>query len=518
MVHPDQLPAQLARRFRPEWRLVFFSAFGFGLLAHFYKMANWLPNWDSLVFRYDAQQMLQYGRYFLSLACGLSSYYDLPWLNLLLGLLFLAGSAVCVAALLHLKKPVTLVLTGALIAVFPTVTSTFAYEYVADGYCLAMLAACLSALLLTRPGWRSFFAGAACLWFSVGIYQAYLTVTITLLLVWLLDDLLFHRRSAAASLRSAGRFLAGGVLAGAVYAVALQLVLAFSGTALSDYQGIDTVGSLHLWSALHGCITRFFRFFFDLHNGLTVWFVLNVLVFALLAVFLLTALVQQTLWHDPARFWLLLVYLAALPLGAAALYFLNPWVDYHNLMTMGYAAFYLCFVLFYERLDGLSPRASALRSWAILLVGGAVVFYCIVLANVCYHLSQMSYERSYGTLLRIADRIEQLDGADACTRIAVIGHLPDSRAYSADLSPEMTGYTAGLILRADDPTVGQSVLTAALNDYCSTDYTFATRAEKQQLLALDEVRQMPLWPQTGSVAVVGDTIVIRAGEGIDAND
>ena len=83
----------------------------------------------------------------------------------------------------------------------------------------------------------------------MGIYQAYLTVTITLLLVWLLDDLLFHRRSAAASLRSAGRFLAGGVLAGAVYAVALQLVLAFSGTALSDYQGIDTVGSLQLCTA-----------------------------------------------------------------------------------------------------------------------------------------------------------------------------------------------------------------------------------------------------------------------------
>ena len=61
---------------------------------------------------------------------------------------------------------------------------------------------------------------------------------------------------------------------------------------------------------------------------------LNVLVFALLAVFLLNTLVQQTLWHDPARFWLLLVYLAALPLGAAALYFLNPCVDYHNLMTM----------------------------------------------------------------------------------------------------------------------------------------------------------------------------------------
>lgn len=516
MIHPEQLPARLARRFRPEWRFAFFSAFGFGLLAHFYKMTNWLPNWDSLVFRYDAQQMLQFGRYFLSLACGLSSYYDLPWLNLLLGLLYLSCAAVCVAALLRLQKPVTLVLTGALIAVFPTVTSTFAYEYVADGYCLAMLAACLSALLLTRKGRATFFAGAACLWFAVGTYQAYLTVTIPLLLLWLLDDLLFHRRSAAASLRSALRFLAGGVLAGAAYLAVMQLVLALSGTALSNYQGIDTAGSLHIRSALHSCIDRFFRFFFDLHNGLNAWFVLNVLVFALLAVFVLAALVQQTLWHDPARLGLLLVYLASLPVGATALYFLNPWVDYHNLMTMGYAAFYLGFVLFYERLGGLSPRFAALKSWAILLVGGAVVFYCIVLASVCYHLSQMSYERSYGTLVRIADRIEQLDDAASCTKVAVIGHLPDSKAYSADLSPEMTGYTAGLILRADDPLVDQSVLTAALNDYCSTNYTFATREEKQQLLTLDEVQQMPLWPQTGSVAVVGNTIVIRAGEGIDA--
>ena len=87
-------------------------------------------------------------------------------------------------------------------------------------------------------------------------------------------------------------------------------------------------------------------------------------------------------------------------------------------------------MLFYERLDGLSPRASALRSWAILLVGGAVVFYCIVLANVCYHLSQMSYERSYGTLLRIADRIEQLDGADAAPKSP--SSAPAIQAYSAD--------------------------------------------------------------------------------------
>ena len=81
----------------------------------------------------------------------------------------------------------------------------------------------------------------------------------------------------------------------------------------------------------------------------------------------------------------------------------------------------------------------------------------------------------------------------------------------------MTGFTEGLLLRPDDPTVNQSVLTTTLNDYCALDLEFVSHDEKEQLLQLPEVQQMPLWPQTGSVAVVGDTIVIRVGEGVDIN-
>ena len=34
----------------PEWKVCFLAALFVGLFAHFYKITNWLPNWDSLVY------------------------------------------------------------------------------------------------------------------------------------------------------------------------------------------------------------------------------------------------------------------------------------------------------------------------------------------------------------------------------------------------------------------------------------------------------------------------------------
>lgn len=92
---PEHFFANVRQRIRREWVVCFFAALLIGLVAHFYKLVNWLPNWDALVFRYDAQDMTHFGRYFLSLVCGLSSYYELPWLNGLLCLLYLSLAAVC---------------------------------------------------------------------------------------------------------------------------------------------------------------------------------------------------------------------------------------------------------------------------------------------------------------------------------------------------------------------------------------------------------------------------------------
>ena len=124
-----------------EWKVCFFSALLVGLIAHFYKITNWLPNWDSLVFRYDPQNMIGLGRWFLPVVCSFSSFYDLPFLNGLIAIVFHALSAVCICRIFNVQKKITAALIGALIVSFPTVTSIMMYNYVADGYAIAFLLA-----------------------------------------------------------------------------------------------------------------------------------------------------------------------------------------------------------------------------------------------------------------------------------------------------------------------------------------------------------------------------------------
>ena len=78
--------------------------------------------------------------------------------------------------------------------------------------------------------------------------------------------------------------------------------------------------------------------------------------------------------------------------------------------------------------------------------------------------------------------------------------------------------TDGSLLRPDDYMVNQSVITATLNDYCQKDFRFATVEERRALAADPRVRKMPFWPAFGSIAVVGDCVVLRLGEGAGLYD
>ena len=215
---------------------------------------------------------------------------------------------------------------------------------------------------------------------------------------------------------------------------------------------------------------------------------------------------------SPVRLLLIAFCVICLPIGASVLALINSGVDYHNLMKMGFVVFYLFLILQYEKSNFKMPRLNAVRAWAILVITLVLVFDHAVIANVSYHKLNMAYEKSYGTLIRIADRIEQTEGAMTCDSILVIGALADSEAYSANLPPDMTGTTDGFILRADDEVVGQSVLCSALNDYCGTNYTFLAGEEKTAILETLAENSMGIWPAADAILIVDNVIVIKLGE------
>ena len=47
VVLPEKVLKKLNTYILPEWKICFLAALTVGLLAHLYKITNWLPNWDS---------------------------------------------------------------------------------------------------------------------------------------------------------------------------------------------------------------------------------------------------------------------------------------------------------------------------------------------------------------------------------------------------------------------------------------------------------------------------------------
>ena len=508
-------------RIRREWIVCFASAFIVGVVTHFYKFVNWLPNWDSLVFRCDWQNMTVLGRWFLAIACFPSSAYDLPWVCSILILVYLSLAAVCICVIFRLKTPIAAALVGGLTTSFPTVTSTLTYNYVADGYSLAMLFAVLSALLFTIRNHRTFLPAVVLLALSLGIYQPYVSVTMMLLLLYQIEHLVFCGDYFKDSMRRAGRFLLGGLCAAAVYVVCLKIALFLNATELSDYLGGGSdeilTDPLYLPRVLWASLNTLVKFFVDFRRSYLVYPTVNALGFLGFAYFTLHA-AREHVFRTPARMLSLIAYVALLPICACPLYLLDRHHDYHNLMTMGFLMIPVFFMTFYERRIFVKKSREVRKNWAVLALGALLIYNFVLLANISYHKLQLAFFSSFGEAVRIADRIEQTPGANTCWKLAVLGVKPDSAKWSAHVLLDVTGVTDGSLLRPDDNLVNQSVITATLNDYCQKDLHFATIDERRALSKDPRVKAMPLWPDPGSVAVVDDFIVLRLSAGVGLYD
>ncbi len=510
---PEKFFKKLNKSILPQWKVCFIAALVVGLLAHLYKITGWLPNWDSLVFRYDAQNMLSIGRWFLPVACSFSSFYDLPFLNGILAIILHAVSAVLVCKIFGVRKKITAALLGAVIVSFPTVTSVLMYNYVADGYSISFLLATLAALYMTKEK-PNYIISALCITLSVAIYQAYLTVTVMLILFKLIDDAIFGEQSPGKILKKAGLMLLSGAIGMVLYSVVLKIILAATSTELLDYQGANaalSLSSIDIPRSLYVIKETFLTYFFDISGGISVFVCINVLVFLVAIGYYAGYVIKNKLYKKPLRLLIVLVLSATLPIGATVLALINAGVDYHNLMLMGYSVFYVIFILIYERDSEGKEKLVATKRWLVLALSVALIANHIVIANVSYHKAQMAYEKSYGTLIRITDRIEQTENGDTAQNIVVIGALEDSEAYSATLPPEITGITDGHIIRADDEIVGQSVFCSAINDYCGKDYKFLAGEEKETYMESKEVKAMGTWPSKDSIKKIDDTIIVKLG-------
>ncbi|MDR2044036.1 MAG: glucosyltransferase domain-containing protein [Clostridium sp.] len=469
MKSPEECRRLVQESFRMEGKTAFAAVAVTGLLIHLPMMVRDIPNHDGLASMHFDQNMLTSGRWFLMAACGVSSYYTLPWLIGLLALLYLSLTGVVLTEFLGLRRKSSIILVGGLLAAFPAAASLFAYVYTMDGYMLGLFLAVL-AVFLTRKYPLGFVGGGVCLAFSLGIYQAYLPFAALLSLYGMV---MLVMEGGGGLVKKSLRYVWMGGIGMALYVGILWILLNIQDKELASYQGISGMeawagGTLAQKSA-PARVASVYRDFvsFTFKGNVLFRNAPSVCAFALLALLAAAAWLnwrKRKPWRKKLGVFLPLSVLAAMvPVAANLALLVSPGLSYHLLMRYQWVLFPILLIAFAERYGeppGAGERAetakacvedgaakggrASLRAWLLLLGGAVLVFHYAVTDQIAYSNLQKRYEKTYAYALRLLDRIEQTPGYYQGIPVAMVGVVGEDSYPVTDITLPVTANMIGM--------------------------------------------------------------------------
>ncbi len=506
---PTQALTQWVRGIRKEYRTAFLAAFFMGLLIHMPVVLSDIPNHDGLGSMYFDQNMITSGRWFLTVACGFSSYFTIPWVIGLLGLLFLALAAAALTALLELRDTVSVVLVSGLLVSFPALASTFAYVFTMDGYMLALLLAVL-AVLCTKRHKRGFLWGAVCLAFSMGTYQAYLSFTI-LLCIYEVLMIFMETGKPGGKLRASLRYLYMGGLGVALYYGILRVLLLIQGKELASYQGIsgmgDGGGRLGADAFLH--IYRDFISFSVKGNVLyhKIFSLAACVLLACAVLFVLGRLIlQRKWWKSPGFFVIIALAAAAAPFATNMILLISPEVTYHLLMRYQWVLYLILAVAFVSRYAGWDARGN-LTQWTAFAAAFVLIFHYAVTDNIGYSNLHKRYEKTYAYCMRLLDRIEQTEGYYQGIPVAMVGVVGYNPYPVTDITMDVTSNMIGL--NGDTLLYTGENYEVFMKNYLGATLNIMTPEEMGDIYFSQEYIEMESFPAPSSVKIVDGIMYIK---------
>lgn len=515
MLSPAQALKSGYGKIKKEWRLGFLSAVLLGMLIHMPVLLCDIPNHDGLASMYFDQNMITSGRWFLMVACGASSFFTVPWVIGLLGLVFLGLTAAALCEFLEVRKGWAIVGISGLLVSFPALASTFAYVFTLDGYMLALLLAVLS-VLFTKKHRLGFLPGAVCLAFSLGIYQGYLAFAMILAVFGILGIFCRERGEAdrhffRGSFSEALRYLYMGVLGVAFYYVMLQILLKIQGKELDTYQGINGMSGFGAGRILSSLRTMYQDFaVFTLKGNVLIQNGFGLSACVLLAVAVAFVFVRMAKcrkwWKNPAVLVIIGIILLILPIVTNVILLISPDVNYHLLMRYQWILYLIGAVALADKCDS-SRKADVLAEWAAFAAAFVLIFCYGLTDNIAYTNLQKRYEKTYAYCLRLLDRIEQTEGYYPGIPIAMTGVVGDEQFPVTDLTLPVTG---GMIGMSGDVLLytGKNY-EAFIRNYLGASLNILPADSMSEMYYSEEYVAMDSFPGENSIRIIDGIMYIK---------
>lgn len=492
------------------------SAFAYGLLTHSFALNNILHNHDNIASQpggYGAGVAL--GRWLLELLglffekIGLN--YNLSVINGLLYIVLIAVSAGFLVSVLRIRKRKSAALIGMLLVAFPTVTATMIYRYTAPFYGVSLLCAVLAVWVFPRRKY-GFAASVLLITLSMGIYQAYIPLTIGLFVLVLLRQALEDGAEVKKLILCGLSDCAALILGLVLYFVGQNACQNIFDVALTEYQGVSSMGNLTLsqlpsliWQAFYTVCALPLQDFCGVANRALMrlaYLFLGILSVAM-AVYILVRKKKGFLLSAAVC---LLGILFPIAVGFIMVMCPDGWVYslmVHSFALLGCAPLVLLECLPETEMDIWQRGGAVLKKGVGLLTALLVVYYGYY-ANVNYTALHFANRQIENYLNSVVIQVRMTEGFTPDKEWAMIGDIDDplfGSPWEEDAFYGGLGFTEYLL--------NQYSRNDWIENYIGYEIPVADAEEISRLNSLEQVQNMPCWPSEGSVQVIGDTVVIK---------
>lgn len=493
-----------------RFKVTFVSAMIMAVIAHGFAFTNVLHNYDNIsVFMRGYGTGLSSGRWLLTLlgdwVKNTGGGYNTPFFNGILTMLLLSITACIIIDFFEIDSTILCSLIGAMFLCFPTVTSTMFFMYTAPYYALAILLAVLAAWFADRVHFGMVYGSILCA-FSLGIYQAYLPLTASLLILKMLQNTLSKQRKIEKFLKEGVYFFLTLVFGVLIYWILLKVCLITKGISLSDYQGIDQMGKLTIAEIpylIKRCYYSFVRLVFSDYCGIsqTPLIQKSLMILGLISIFTNAYLLSREKWNTNIGENILL--LIVFPIAVNSIILMCPESNIYTLMVYGTVVIYFVPIVLLNILKNKKEKLFRyLRIPAVLMIFLSIIGYTYQ-ANRNYVALYYTTKQTENQLMMLVERARMADGYKDSQKWAFIGfNVEDELVKNPWETMEVYGGNARYL-------VNSYARNKFINAYIGFDVPMVEQERIEELSSLPEIQQMPCYPDDGSIKVVDDILVIK---------
>lgn len=492
----------------------FLTTFITGIITHYYLYANNVLAPDAIAtgnYKIAGSWEFSLGRWGISFFDKLRGGLVNEFLIIVICLIFLGISAIFICKIFNINKKIYIALISILLAVAPQFSETFLFIYCADSYCFAMLSAVLAVYFFKTKMKKNvnYIFSMLLIIVSLSLYQAYIAITVSLLIIYAIIDLLSKRNWKDVLKYLIIEMLI--VLLGMIlYFLITKIILQSLGIALASYKGANQMGIksiiINLPETLKSTYQSFFDYYFKdniLYN--TYWHreIINIFLFVITFIYMIYISIKNEIYKEWPNGVIILLLLLVLPIGIDLINIIMPATRINIVTGPALILMYVFIIVMISKNEIINLYDQIYPIIIVPLI--TIMLWTFVCSdNATYFARDEVFKNYYTISMNILEKVQDLEGYNKDMKWM----FSDNIRYTSKFAPMANG-TISNDYETWNIIDGIWMNIPFYTRYLGTNINMCNKEEYYRIIQTEEFREMEEYPNKGCVKIIDDIVVIK---------